>query len=403
MTGWEQDVVTKRWRPSAPRAEPLGRRERRRGGEPRGRLPATLLAVDDTCWSCRAPVRAIVGVLVDRALTEDRSGFLALADVDRILLAVRRRGRAGRARNRRAAPPPQPRRPGRLRLQRLPGVRRAGRPLPRGRPAGRAPRASAARWPISRSTSPWTCWATGSGAGRRACGRTGAVPNAMRSFDPRRVGRLECAAWVTYYRREWLKFLRARRRPHAPHVRAAVARDRCAAPGSCCAPTSSGRRTPTTIPTARGAAWSASTGSWPHATARRFDVARAAWLEVEWWRVHRDVQRREIGDEEALADALAALYAHVYAVAPTDVRGAAAAARAGHAPLRSLGAGGLRPREPARARGARGARALLRGPPRRGPPILSAGGGAPRPLRPSCAGYVRAGCRAIRPRSACVR
>ena len=88
MTGWEQDVVTKRWRPSAPRAEPLGRRGRRRDGEPRGRLPATLLVVDDTCWSCRASVRAVVGVLVDRALTEDRSGFLPLADVDRILLAV---------------------------------------------------------------------------------------------------------------------------------------------------------------------------------------------------------------------------------------------------------------------------------------------------------------------------
>jgi hypothetical protein len=51
-------------------------------------MPATRLAVDDTCWSCRAPLRAIVGVLVDRNLTEDRSGFLALADVDRILLAV---------------------------------------------------------------------------------------------------------------------------------------------------------------------------------------------------------------------------------------------------------------------------------------------------------------------------
>jgi len=51
-------------------------------------MPATLLAIDDTCWSCRAPVRAIVGVLVDRSLTEDRSGFLALADVDRILMAV---------------------------------------------------------------------------------------------------------------------------------------------------------------------------------------------------------------------------------------------------------------------------------------------------------------------------
>jgi hypothetical protein len=36
-----------------------------------------------------------------------------------------------------------------------------------------------------------------------------AMPNAMRSFDPRRVGRLECTAWVTYSRREWWKFLRA--------------------------------------------------------------------------------------------------------------------------------------------------------------------------------------------------
>ena len=54
-----------------------------------------------------------------------------------------------------------------------------------------------------------------------------------------------------------------------------------------------------------------------------FDVRRAAWLEVEWWRVHRDVQRREIGDAESLSDALAALYAHVYAVPATDVRLAA--------------------------------------------------------------------------------
>ena len=30
-----------------------------------------------------------------------------------------------------------------------------------------------------------------------------------RSFDPRRVGALECDAWVTYYRREWRAFLRA--------------------------------------------------------------------------------------------------------------------------------------------------------------------------------------------------
>ncbi len=46
---------------------------------------------------------------------------------------------------------------------------------------------------------------TGRRAGPRACGRVAA----HRSFDPRRVGSLECDAWVTYYRREWVAFLRA--------------------------------------------------------------------------------------------------------------------------------------------------------------------------------------------------
>ena len=31
----------------------------------------------------------------------------------------------------------------------------------------------------------------------------------MRSFDPRRVGSLECRAWETYYRRKWGAFLAA--------------------------------------------------------------------------------------------------------------------------------------------------------------------------------------------------
>jgi hypothetical protein len=88
MTGWEQDVVTKRWGPAVPRADSLARRGRHRAGAPRARLPATLLAIDDVCWSCHAPVRAIVGVLVDRGLTEDGSGFLALDAIDRILMAA---------------------------------------------------------------------------------------------------------------------------------------------------------------------------------------------------------------------------------------------------------------------------------------------------------------------------
>ena len=37
----------------------------------------------------------------------------------------------------------------------------------------------------------------------------GHPPKPHRSFDPRRVGTLECDAWVAYYRREWLKFLRS--------------------------------------------------------------------------------------------------------------------------------------------------------------------------------------------------
>jgi hypothetical protein len=144
----------------------------------------------------------------------------------------------------------------------------------------------------------------------------------MRSFDPRRVGRLECTAWVTYYRREWLKFLRAA---------VGLTRHSFALPW------------PATL---RGAwlvlranqLWAPYPDNDPDGARRcmerfyrlvaarhgeAFDVARAAWLEVEWWRVHRDVQRREIGNEEALADALAALYAHVYAVPAIDVRLAA--------------------------------------------------------------------------------
>ena len=139
------------------------------------------------------------------------------------------------------------------------------------------------------------------------------MPNAMRSFDPRRVGRLECTAWVTYYRREWLSVPARRGRAHAPYVRAAVAGDaarRLARPA----------RQPAlgAVPRQRSRRRAALHGALlpPRGRPPRRDLRRRAGgrLEVEWWRVHRDVQRREVRDEEALADALAALYAHVYAV-----------------------------------------------------------------------------------------
>ena len=44
---------------------------------------------------------------------------------------------------------------------------------------------------------------------RMALGTRSGVSAPHRSFDPNRVGRLETVTWVSYYRREWLKFLRA--------------------------------------------------------------------------------------------------------------------------------------------------------------------------------------------------
>jgi hypothetical protein len=53
------------------------------------------------------------------------------------------------------------------------------------------------------------------------------------------------------------------------------------------------------------------------------DPARASELEVEWWRVHRNHQH-ELGlSEDALIDALSALYAYAYSVPEAEVRLAA--------------------------------------------------------------------------------
>jgi hypothetical protein len=150
--------------------------------------------------------------------------------------------------------------------------------------------------------------------------RDGGMPH--RSFDPRRLGRLECNAWVSYYRREWLAFLRA-----------AVGLTRH----------TFGLSWPATI-------W----GSWlvlranqlwapfPDNDAERaqrtmerfyalvarryeepFDPGRAAVLEVEWWRVHREHQLPPGKPGDPLVDAVAALYAYVYGVPADAVRLAA--------------------------------------------------------------------------------
>ncbi len=53
------------------------------------------------------------------------------------------------------------------------------------------------------------------------------------------------------------------------------------------------------------------------------DIAEAARLEVEWWRVHRETQHGP-GPADALVDALARLYAFLYQAPHSAVRPAAA-------------------------------------------------------------------------------
>jgi hypothetical protein len=145
----------------------------------------------------------------------------------------------------------------------------------------------------------------------------------MRSFDPRKVGSLECDAWVTYYRHEWFKFLRA-----------AIWLTR----------ESFGMRWPATLYGAwlvlrANQLWAPVPNNDPDGARRcmrgfyslvvrqhhePFDIDEAARLEVEWWRVHRYLQRdNPDGDDRELSDALAALYSHVYRVPRDDVRLAA--------------------------------------------------------------------------------
>jgi hypothetical protein len=137
------------------------------------------------------------------------------------------------------------------------------------------------------------------------------------------VGGLETAAWVAYYRREWLPFLRS-----------AVSLTRH----------TFGLPWPSTL----WGAWLVMRANqlWaPYPNNDRegarqtmerfyrlvaqhhgesFDPRRASELEVEWWGVHREHQREDPGGSEApLVAALAALYAYVYGVPEAAVMVAA--------------------------------------------------------------------------------
>jgi hypothetical protein len=146
-------------------------------------------------------------------------------------------------------------------------------------------------------------------------------PGRLRSFDPAHVADLEFRAWVGYYRRDWLSVLQS----SVGLVRAGF-----------------GMNWPRTVYAAwlvlRASQLWAPADNDPEAARRclrRFygvvrtaygvpeDIAEAARLEVEWWRVHRERQH-DAEPADPLVDAVARLYAFVYQAPHSDVRPAAA-------------------------------------------------------------------------------
>jgi len=157
---------------------------------------------------------------------------------------------------------------------------------------------------------------TAYGGGRASTGSRG-----LHSFDPVKVGSLETELWVSYYRRQWARFLVASLRV----VHGTFGMD--------------------WLRTCHGAwlvlranqLWAPDPGD-PDGARRcmsRFyallllthgepaDPARAARLEVDWWAAHREHQYAEGSDDGPLVTALARLYAYLYSTDEAVVRPAA--------------------------------------------------------------------------------
>jgi len=158
----------------------------------------------------------------------------------------------------------------------------------------------------------------------RKPGRPAGQPGPLRSFDPLRIADLEYKAWVGYYQRRWFSVLAA----SVGLVRQGF-----------------------------GMSWLRTLyGSWLmlraiqqwapkdndpdkcRATMARFyallkltygkpdSPRKAAELEIDWWRVHREVQYSETArpDDDELVESVTRLYGYLYGEPEDAVRAAAA-------------------------------------------------------------------------------
>jgi hypothetical protein len=142
-----------------------------------------------------------------------------------------------------------------------------------------------------------------------------------RSFDPVLVGNRETDAWVAYYRHDWVKFLRSSVGMVAAGFGMSRARTLAGA----------------WYVLKANQLWAPFPDNQPdgaRAYMRRFyalvaetedlDPAKAARLEVEWWRIHRAHQHDDDVTRAQLEDALVELYSYVYKADKDAVRPAAA-------------------------------------------------------------------------------
>ncbi len=160
-------------------------------------------------------------------------------------------------------------------------------------------------------------------AGRDGTARLDGDPGPLRSFDPISVGRLECAVWVAYYRRQWLRLLVLSVRLVHRGFRMDWTRTLHGA----------------WLVLRANQLWAPAHGNNPNGARRcmrRFyallkvahgapaDPAQAARLEVDWWAAHRAHQDHPGPDGVSpLVTALARLYAYLYGLDEAAVRPAA--------------------------------------------------------------------------------
>jgi hypothetical protein len=146
----------------------------------------------------------------------------------------------------------------------------------------------------------------------------------MRNFDAERLGNYEADAWIAYYRRRWFAFLVAalglvREGFGLSWFRSFGRAWLVLRANQVWAPY------PDNDPDLARAYMRRFYVDIARINREHFDVDEAARLEVEWWRVHRYLQREAPdGSTTPLTEAVAALYAHVYAVPVDSVRQAAA-------------------------------------------------------------------------------